>query len=59
MIYVSKSCLSLGILIISPVYFAGKSFTNTNNSTNIQKNEDISGLAYWHQEKLFDEKNQG
>jgi hypothetical protein len=38
------------------VYFAGKSITNTNKSTNIQKNENFFWLAYWDQENLFDEK---
>ncbi len=32
---------------------------NTINSTNIRKKfEIVPGLAYWAQEKLFDEKNQ-
>jgi hypothetical protein len=30
---------------------------NTNNSTNIQKIEIVSGRACWDQEKLFYEKN--
>jgi hypothetical protein len=44
-------------LIDSLVYFAGKSFTNTNNFTIFKKIQIISGHAYWDQEKLFDEKS--
>jgi hypothetical protein len=38
------------------VYFAGKSFTNTNNFAIFKKIQIISGHADWDQEKLFDEK---
>ncbi len=57
MIYVWKNFLILGILIDTLVYFAGKSFMNTNNSGIFNKLKIISGHAYWDQEKLFGLKN--
>jgi hypothetical protein len=54
MIYVWKNFLILGIFIDSLVYFAEKSFTNTNNSEILKKFLIISGHSYWDQEKLFD-----
>jgi hypothetical protein len=46
MTYVCKNVLILGILIDSPVYFAGKSITKTNNSRIFKKMQIISRYAY-------------
>jgi hypothetical protein len=51
-----KEFLNLRYLIDFLVYFAGKSFMNTNNFAKFLKIQIISGLAYWDQEKLVDEK---
>ncbi len=57
MIYIWKIFLILGSLIDSLVYFAGKSFANTNKFAIFKKIQIISEHAYWDQEKLFDEKS--
>ncbi len=52
-----KIALPKGSNRLPGVFITGESITNMNNSMIIQKKfEIVSGLAYWDQGKLFDDK---